>query len=118
MGRAFLLLAPILAVSPALSLAHGGGFDSLGCHNDRRAGEYHCHRGDLAGQTFESKAEAQAALGGARTSAPAREGTDGSDSDAGVPYNRDLYGGWVERAMPDFQERRRRLAENGMEYRL
>ncbi|MGH8060558.1 MAG: excalibur calcium-binding domain-containing protein [Pseudoxanthomonas sp.] len=25
--------------------AHGGGLDKHGCHNNRKTGEYHCHRG-------------------------------------------------------------------------
>jgi endonuclease YncB( thermonuclease family) len=29
-----------------------------GCHHNRKAGGYHCHRGPLAGQHFKSKAEA------------------------------------------------------------
>jgi hypothetical protein len=34
-----------------------GGLDVYGCHNNRRAGGYHCHRGPLAGQSFSSKEE-------------------------------------------------------------
>jgi hypothetical protein len=26
------------------ALAHGGGLDAQGCHNDRKRGGYHCHR--------------------------------------------------------------------------
>ena len=29
---------------PDLALAHGGGLNSEGCHNNRRTGDYHCHR--------------------------------------------------------------------------
>lgn len=47
---------------PASAAAHGGGLDALGCHHNRKAGGYHCHRGPLAGQCFGSKAEAQKAL--------------------------------------------------------
>lgn len=36
--------------------AHGGGLDGYGCHNDRKAGTYHCHRGPCAGRTFSSQA--------------------------------------------------------------
>lgn len=36
--------------------AHGGGLDSYGCHHNRKAGGYHCHRGSLGGQHFDSKA--------------------------------------------------------------
>jgi len=47
----------ILAASSGYSFAHGGGLDSYGCHNDRKHGGYHCHRGKFAGQSFSSKAE-------------------------------------------------------------
>jgi len=42
--------------------AHGGGLDGLGCHHNRKAGGYHCHRGRLADQHFHSKSEAQIKL--------------------------------------------------------
>jgi hypothetical protein len=54
----------VYAVAACLMLAvgakgHGGGLDELGCHNDKRLDNYHCHRGPLAGRTFRSKAEAE-----------------------------------------------------------
>lgn len=52
----------LLLSSPPSLLAHGGGLDSLGCHHDRKHGGYHCHRGPLAGQYFNSKAEAEEAM--------------------------------------------------------
>lgn len=58
-GLACLLAAGmLLGARPAL--AHGGGIDSRGCHNDNKAGNYHCHQGSCAGQTFSSKAAASA----------------------------------------------------------
>lgn len=33
--------APIV---PATALAHGGGLNAEGCHNNRKTGDYHCHR--------------------------------------------------------------------------
>lgn len=33
-----------LALLPGLALAHPGGLNSDGCHNDRKNGGYHCHR--------------------------------------------------------------------------
>lgn len=27
-------------------LAHGGGLNAEGCHNNRKTGDYHCHRGN------------------------------------------------------------------------
>src|SRR5262245_58248170 len=47
-----LLLGTILPAYP-----HGGGLDSYGCHHNRKAGGYHCHRGPLAGQSFGSQEE-------------------------------------------------------------
>lgn len=46
MGR--YLFAIALAGLAALSgpaRAHGGGLNAEGCHNDRKNGGYHCHRG-------------------------------------------------------------------------
>ena len=57
----FALLAACLAI-PTLASAHGGGLDAYGCHHNRKAGGYHCHRGPLAGQDFASKVEMQDAL--------------------------------------------------------
>ena len=41
---------------PATAIAHGGGLDKYGCHNDRKAGTYHCHRGPCAPKEFASQA--------------------------------------------------------------
>jgi hypothetical protein len=43
-------------------LAHRGGQDAYGGHNERATGTYHFHSGPLAGQTFSSKAEAIQAI--------------------------------------------------------
>jgi hypothetical protein len=55
----FLGVTVVIAMLSALSrqpvLAHGGGLDTYGCHNDNKAGNYHCHRGPCAGKTFTSK---------------------------------------------------------------
>ncbi|ALN63384.1 excalibur calcium-binding domain protein [Lysobacter antibioticus] len=43
-------LAAALALSAASpAWAHGGGLNAEGCHNDRKHGGYHCHRGPAAG---------------------------------------------------------------------
>lgn len=39
------LLAIAAMLLPAPILAHPGGLNSEGCHNNRKTGEYHCHRG-------------------------------------------------------------------------
>jgi len=41
--------------SPAY--AHGGGLDVYGCHNNRKLGDYHCHRGQFPGESFSSQKE-------------------------------------------------------------
>jgi hypothetical protein len=38
------LLAILIAVSSGAASGHGGGLNSEGCHNNRRTGDYHCHR--------------------------------------------------------------------------
>lgn len=43
---AVLLVVTSLLFAPDVS-AHGGGLDRYGCHNDRRNGGYHCHRGGV-----------------------------------------------------------------------
>lgn len=35
--------------------AHGGGLDKYGCHHNRKAGGYHCHRGPCAGKSFSTQ---------------------------------------------------------------
>jgi endonuclease YncB( thermonuclease family) len=42
--RALLLSIGFLFVSFAAH-AHGGGLNKEGCHNNRKSGDYHCHRG-------------------------------------------------------------------------
>lgn len=34
----------ILAITPTTLFSHGGGLNSEGCHNNRKTGDYHCHR--------------------------------------------------------------------------
>lgn len=46
---------PLLLILPIQLLAHGGGLDSYGCHNETATGMYHCHQGDYAGLTFNDK---------------------------------------------------------------
>ena len=48
----------LIIMLPSNAVAHGGGLDSNGCHQNRKLGGYHCHRGSLAEQSFQSKEEA------------------------------------------------------------
>jgi hypothetical protein len=40
-----LLALAAAAMTPVPALGHSGGLDAQGCHNNRRTGDYHCHRG-------------------------------------------------------------------------
>lgn len=33
-----------LVLLPQFAIAHGGGLNAEGCHNNRKTGDYHCHR--------------------------------------------------------------------------
>lgn len=39
------LLALVLVAISGSAGAHGGGLNKDGCHNNRKTGDYHCHRG-------------------------------------------------------------------------
>lgn len=44
-----LLTAALLTLPlPTLAVAHPGGLNAEGCHNNRKTGGYHCHRGAQA----------------------------------------------------------------------
>jgi hypothetical protein len=91
-------------ISPPAVIAHGGSLDSLGCHNDRQQGNYHCHQGTLLGRTFSSQAqarEAMATVGGAPAPTPQPAPSPRSAATpipvsgaASVPYDRDMYPTW------------------------
>lgn len=41
-----IVVAALMLVSPSVpAFAHGGGLNTEGCHNNRKTGDYHCHRG-------------------------------------------------------------------------
>jgi hypothetical protein len=50
-------VALFLASAAASTFANGSGLDVFGCRENRKAGDYHCHRGRFAGTSFGSKAE-------------------------------------------------------------
>lgn len=43
-----LIAAAFTLLACSTAHAHGGGLNKDGCHNDRKAGGYHCHRGPNA----------------------------------------------------------------------
>lgn len=38
----------VLVITSSIAFAHGGGLNSQGCHNNRKTGDYHCHRAPAA----------------------------------------------------------------------
>lgn len=50
----------LLLVAPFAALAHPGGLNAEGCHNDRKNGGYHCHRGSGGGGGSRSAPPSQA----------------------------------------------------------
>lgn len=46
-SKLLVLIGLSLAIPPPV-LAHGGGLNAEGCHNDRKNGGYHCHGGGRA----------------------------------------------------------------------
>ncbi len=97
-----LVIIALLALLPFGVLGHGGGLAGLGCHHNRKAEGYHCHRGPMAGQSFGSKAEAERALRRSSEPAPTTLRTvPGEDRKApvptvAIPYDRGLYRHWID----------------------
>lgn len=76
------LLVCAALLTPMMVGGHGGGLDSLGCHNDRKRGGYHCHRGPLAGQSFLSRTEAEKVLQASKNEQSTREKRRNSQTSA------------------------------------
>jgi len=49
------LIVSMMFVPPDDAAAHPGGLNGQGCHNNRKTGDYHCHRGG-GGQPAPSRA--------------------------------------------------------------
>jgi hypothetical protein len=60
--KRFAIGVAVVVLAPTLAWAHGGGLDKNGCHHDKKAGDYHCHKGELKGRSFKNEGEAMAAM--------------------------------------------------------
>jgi hypothetical protein len=76
--RLAILVAISFIVSSGQGFGHGGGLNSEGCHNNRKTGDYHCHRGSASRSNVQQPP----------VSRPKSDGSFGSPS---MPYDRDLY---------------------------
>lgn len=47
---AVVLLVGAIVLGAGLAEPHGGGLNAEGCHNNRKTGDYHCHRAPRAAQ--------------------------------------------------------------------
>ena len=92
----------ILVLFPILAIAHGGGVNSYGCHNQSSTSTHHCHSGDYNGMSFASQADFLAYIAdqsnssgddaSGDTSDDTADSTDSSsDSSEDSTYNRDDY---------------------------
>lgn len=61
-GFSIALIAALVA-APLVAVAHPGGLNSEGCHDDRRNGGYHCHRSGSGSRDSSSARPRQAAPG-------------------------------------------------------
>lgn len=86
MRKRYLFVLLSLVLLPMALAAHGGRTDSLGCHHNRKLGGYHCHSGQLAGRSFNSKAEVLKALSGSKASQPTQPARA---TTAGEPVSRE-----------------------------
>lgn len=84
---AWIVLAAPFGVPPAPLLAHPGGLNAEGCHNNRKTGDYHCHGGSASRSTSKPSYGALGSYGGgafrncaaarAAGAAPVRRGDPG-----------------------------------------
>ena len=88
--KTWIIVATAIALAvPVVAAAHPGGLNAEGCHNDRKNGGYHCHRGrsgsrspsrpqGLRSQTPSSgRAYANCSEARAAGAAPVRQGDPG-----------------------------------------
>jgi hypothetical protein len=98
-----------------LCLGHVGALDAYGCHNNRKLGGYHCHRGQFAGESFSSQQEMlqKVKQGKQATNTPPAQNFTGSDTRWNNAYREDdlTWAAWrplsLQRDCKKVYERRR-----------
>ena len=82
--RALLILSGAILV-PSAGFTHGGGLDANGCHNNRKTGDYHCHRATTYVPAPTQTRNFSSPEGSAsKSSAPAAESSGGCPCGSGV----------------------------------
>ena len=72
-------------------MAHGGGLNAEGCHNNRKTGDYHCHRGGAAPSSVRRVASMVSSGRGAFANCTAARAAGAAPVRAGMPgYGRHL----------------------------
>jgi endonuclease YncB( thermonuclease family) len=56
-------LATLIIIFAGEVLAHGGGLNTEGCHDNRKTGDYHCHRGLKSSTRPQSSSKSQTLTG-------------------------------------------------------
>ena len=97
-----LLASAALALAPVGALAHGGGLDASGCHNDSKTGGYHCHGGG-------GGAGAGRSIGGGGGSSVDFSGGGGGGDYAGPPAECGLFVHQIE----ELANKKRIVVKNG-----
>lgn len=62
------MLLVLSYLTGAEAMAHGGGLNAQGCHNNRKTGDYHCHRAQQVSvpSTLQSGTDAPGSNAGSR----------------------------------------------------
>lgn len=60
--KAMVIAVTVALIAASQAAAHNGSLDSRGCHVNAARNAYECHQGPLQGQSFKSRAEAEARI--------------------------------------------------------
>lgn len=83
-----LVAGTLVAALPQLAGAHSpGALDGYGCHDDKRHGTYHCHRGNYQGIEFRGKSDMVKAVKAGTAPSQAKQ-----EAGAKVPERESLLG--------------------------
>src|SRR5687767_15975760 len=88
------LIAAPLSLPTVPASAHSGGLNADGCHNNRKTGDYHCHRGSpAASPSKRTYGAASQAVGGAYRNCTAARAAGAAPVRVGEPG----YGAHLDR---------------------